>query len=241
MLRRFSNFRIALRSSHYEVADTIEETYQQAVKPDDESQSRRYKVQQRWHTIERNHFRDQGEANLLTWAAKEQIKFLNAKSPETWTPSVIAQHFPVSEKGALKILKSKWAPKSTQQLRDHDDRVAQNWQELRKRKPCKGGPIEPKHRSQTESRNSLVVKTDINNLPQGVFSSMVAHLPKKTVANVEDSRHEPFERTSDFDGYNPVVVKNKQREKGGDFGFEELPKSRREKTYLNFSFKYQNL
>lgn len=43
--------------------------------------------------------------NLLTWAARAQIKYLNESDPENWTPKILAQSFPVTEDTILKILR----------------------------------------------------------------------------------------------------------------------------------------
>jgi len=43
--------------------------------------------------------------NLLTWAARAQIKHLNKKDPQYWTPDVLAQSFPVTKDIILKILR----------------------------------------------------------------------------------------------------------------------------------------
>jgi hypothetical protein len=75
---------------------------------------------------------DEKMFNLLTWDAKEQIKYLNLNEPHIWTPERIAECFPISVQSAKKLLTSKWAPKTLDDLADHDQRVIYNWSQLAK-------------------------------------------------------------------------------------------------------------
>ena len=70
--------------------------------------------------------------NLLTWDAKEQIKYLHLQDPEFWTVERIAQSYPITEENAHKLLKSKWSPKTLNDLAKHDQKVMQNWALLAK-------------------------------------------------------------------------------------------------------------
>ncbi|KAH8025716.1 hypothetical protein HPB51_010800 [Rhipicephalus microplus] len=55
--------------------------------------------------IRRKYFKDlfPPETNLLSWAAKEQIRYLHNLDPSEWTVEKIAQCFPVSVLGAKKL------------------------------------------------------------------------------------------------------------------------------------------
>ena len=39
------------------------------------------------------------EENLLTWAMKEQLKYLHATDPDYWTPETLSVAFPISPLG----------------------------------------------------------------------------------------------------------------------------------------------
>ena len=53
--------------------------------------------------IERKHFKKEQEINLLTYDAKEQIRYLNGEYPEEWTPERISKSFPISVEGVRKV------------------------------------------------------------------------------------------------------------------------------------------
>lgn len=74
--------------------------------------------------IEGEKYRNTG---LLTWDAKEQIKYLNLNEPEVWTPERIADSFPITVESCKKLLRSPWAPKTLDQLIEHDQKVMDNW------------------------------------------------------------------------------------------------------------------
>lgn len=60
---------------------------------------------------------------------------------ETWTVNKIVECFPITEEACRKLLKSKWAPHSLEQLARHDDRVMENWKMLSKMNPDIEGQI----------------------------------------------------------------------------------------------------
>lgn len=68
--------------------------------------------------------------NLLTWDAKEQIKYLNLNYPEEWTVERIVESFPIDEASCRKLLKSHWAPRTLEELIKHDEKVIRNWAQL---------------------------------------------------------------------------------------------------------------
>lgn len=79
------------------------------------------------------------EVNLLTWAAKEQIKHLHSENPEEWTVGHIAESFPISEDGVRLLLKSAYVPKSLNEVIKHDRRVINNWQNIKSHE--ESGPL----------------------------------------------------------------------------------------------------
>lgn len=71
------------------------------------------------------------EPNILTWAARAQIRFLHAQDPYQWTPEVLADSFPVSKEAIISILKSKRLPEDENEIEKHDRKVHRNWLKLK--------------------------------------------------------------------------------------------------------------
>ena len=49
-----------------------------------------------------------------------------------WTPEKIVESFPITLESCRKLLKSKWAPKTMDQLAEHDRKAMENWRLLSK-------------------------------------------------------------------------------------------------------------
>ncbi|GBN64149.1 hypothetical protein AVEN_209563-1 [Araneus ventricosus] len=49
--------------------------------------------------IKRKYFKYELESNLLTYAAKQQIRYLNKLNPAEWTPETLSKCFPVTVTG----------------------------------------------------------------------------------------------------------------------------------------------
>ncbi|XP_037797296.1 uncharacterized protein LOC119592517 isoform X2 [Penaeus monodon] len=83
----------------------------------------------RQKTIERKYFRNKGpeEQNLLTWAMKEQLRYLHSTDPDMWTPEALSVAFPITEDGVKKLLKAKWFPRDEAAIEKHDRRVLASW------------------------------------------------------------------------------------------------------------------
>uniref|UniRef100_A0A131Z0Y4 Uncharacterized protein n=1 Tax=Rhipicephalus appendiculatus TaxID=34631 RepID=A0A131Z0Y4_RHIAP len=81
----------------------------------------------------RKYFKDlyPPETNLLSWAAKEQIRYLHSLDPSEWTVEKIAQCFPVSVLGAKKLLKSQFRIATAEQIAEHDRNVQLKWKALK--------------------------------------------------------------------------------------------------------------
>ncbi|XP_067666676.1 uncharacterized protein [Haliotis asinina] len=77
--------------------------------------------------LQRKYFKKVPELNLLSWNAKEQIRYLHAEYPYDWTVTRLAKSFPVSEEGIIAILKSSYVLKQQQEIVRHDNRVRKNW------------------------------------------------------------------------------------------------------------------
>ena len=81
----------------------------------------------KYQTIKQKHFRQAPPPNLLTWAAKEQIRYLHQSNPEDWTVETLTEYFPVNEKAVKKILKSNRRMFQEKDILRHDEKVLTNW------------------------------------------------------------------------------------------------------------------
>ncbi|CAL1533779.1 unnamed protein product [Lymnaea stagnalis] len=82
-------------------------------------------------TIERKYFKKPEVPNLLTWTAKEQIRFLHEKDPLEWTIEKLANSFPVNKECVKKILKNPIRLHREEDIIKHDLQVQQNWIDLK--------------------------------------------------------------------------------------------------------------
>ena len=80
--------------------------------------------------MERKHFKPPQEINLLTWDAKEQIRFLHFEYPNEWTIDRLADSFPISQDGVIKLLKSSCILRSVKEVIRHDKSVQQHWKQI---------------------------------------------------------------------------------------------------------------
>ncbi|RUS90229.1 hypothetical protein EGW08_002010 [Elysia chlorotica] len=81
-------------------------------------------------TIKKRHFKTAPSPNLLTWAAKEQMRFLHRSNPEDWTIDSLTEHFPVSEESLKRILKTNRGILQEKDILKHDKEVLENWNNL---------------------------------------------------------------------------------------------------------------
>lgn len=65
------------------------------------------------------------EIGLLTWAEKENIRYLVESDPETWTPETIAEAYPISPEGVTKLTKSKVKLRTLLDVKQHDEKIMQ--------------------------------------------------------------------------------------------------------------------
>lgn len=77
------------------------------------------------------YFRPAKSPNLLTWAEKEQIRYLHNSDTEKWTIDKLAQSFPASKEIVKKVLKASWQPRESARIVKHDQMVQKNWELLR--------------------------------------------------------------------------------------------------------------
>ncbi|XP_015907034.2 ankyrin repeat domain-containing protein 11 isoform X1 [Parasteatoda tepidariorum] len=85
--------------------------------------------------IGRKYFQSEKETNLLTYAAKEQIKYLHKLNPLDWTPEALSKSFPISVDGVKKLLRSNYTLKDPVKIKQHDEDVRKKWESLMSGKP----------------------------------------------------------------------------------------------------------
>ena len=71
------------------------------------------------------------EPLLLTWAARKQLQYLNYMDRSYWSPTMLADSFPVSPTLAKKLLRSVLIPADKSAIVDYDKRVYQKWLNLK--------------------------------------------------------------------------------------------------------------
>ncbi|XP_064621007.1 uncharacterized protein LOC135483880 [Lineus longissimus] len=91
--------------------------------------------------LEKKHFKPPQEVNLLTWDAKEQIRYLHYEFPDEWALEKLADSFPISVDGLKRLLKSTYVPRDANDLYNHDLRVKKNWMALKDGVAGGGGPL----------------------------------------------------------------------------------------------------
>ena len=81
--------------------------------------------------IEKKYFPKPREPNLVTWLEKQTMKKLFKEDPVTWTYERLAECFPVTPKGAKRIVKNqtRFKPKD---IGKHDELASKNWKMLSK-------------------------------------------------------------------------------------------------------------
>lgn len=86
------------------------------------------KEQTKYYTVRSRYFKSEKKPQFLTWAEKEQIRYLNKTDPDEWTPARLAESFPAVEEVIIKVLKAKWTPSSMERVKRHDEMVKRNWE-----------------------------------------------------------------------------------------------------------------
>lgn len=85
------------------------------------------KEQLKYYVIKSRYFKSKQQPNFLTWAEKEQIRFLNKDDPDAWTPERLSESFPAVKDVIIKVLKANWTPSSMKRIEKHDENVRNNW------------------------------------------------------------------------------------------------------------------
>ncbi|XP_076105097.1 uncharacterized protein LOC143073434 isoform X2 [Mytilus galloprovincialis] len=102
--------------------------------------------------IERKYFKKTPEKNVLTWQAKEQMRYLNQEYPEEWTVDKLIESFPVSREGVIGILKSTYIPSDEREIRKHDDKALLNINDIKKMLAVDTETIDSEEREELEDK-----------------------------------------------------------------------------------------
>lgn len=78
--------------------------------------------------VKNKYFKSNEKENFLTWAEKEQIRFLHKDDPELWTVEKLVESFPATDEIIIKILKAKWTPRDMKRIKKHDESVKRTWE-----------------------------------------------------------------------------------------------------------------
>ncbi|XP_064609877.1 uncharacterized protein LOC135473881 [Liolophura sinensis] len=134
--------------------------------------------------IRRKYFKPEQETSLLTWEAKEQIRFLHQHTPDIWTVKKLAESYPCSESGIEKILESTYRPRNEAEIEHHNRRTRKNWLALQ-------SLLKDKGRSEAVSKFQHVL--DENKLPLMINAGGINGLPspasKSKQGNPDKSEH----------------------------------------------------
>lgn len=177
-----------------------------------ELEQKRQREKVKRYIIKNKYFRDVHLPNLLTYAEKEQIRYLHSYDSEEWTVDKLADSFPASAEIISKIVKSDWTPISSKRLRLHDASVIKNWDRF---KNGEYKAIIPKeledHLNKFADRDELDIKSLTNRsiIPRKQwqkpnsteFSSIICTLHKKS----NDSAKSSINKPKDSERYNSCL------------------------------------
>jgi hypothetical protein len=102
--------------------------------------------------VRRKHFKRKKEISVLTWQAKEQIRFLNQEYPEEWTVDKLTESFPVSRFGVLDVLKSSYIPRDEKEIKKHDIKALRNIQDIKERLENESQSMDPDEKESLEDQ-----------------------------------------------------------------------------------------
>lgn len=125
--------------------------------------------QLKYHITKKKYFRTEKQPNFLTWAEKENIRFLHKQDPNDWSPQRLSESFPATEEVICKILKAKWTPKNMDRIQQHDETVKNNWQLYKAKKIDNLDPELLEHLEKFSNRNfdssqNAFVKSKVNQI-----------------------------------------------------------------------------
>ena len=183
------------------------------------------------------------------------MRYLHQEYPEEWPVDRLAKSFPVSKEGVVKILKSKFVPKTVDEIIRHDERVTRNWKALTGGDKEPDGPLASRYKQLVEDGKvwtlqhasgirsmpmpnkstyvpTVKLKRDNSTGEPGLFESMVKSYCEKKAANGENPP-ESKELLEQNEAKNLKLLQSVTSEKllkGGDIKGGALPPLERKKT-----------
>jgi len=92
-----------------------------------EKETKAYREQTaRW--IVKNKYFKKNNFNFLTWAEKEQIRYLHTNESEIYCVEKLAESFPADISTIVKLVKANWYPRDKNRIQKHDLAVKKNWE-----------------------------------------------------------------------------------------------------------------
>lgn len=172
-----------------------------------------FKNKFRREKLYRKHFKDlqPQEVSLLTYAEKENIRYLHESNPDHWTPEKLAESFPISAEGAAKLLKSGFRAHRPEDVIRHDEKVKDRLERVKageitltpelKRKMAIREKIQFKVGELPESVKELAIP--VKPKPLGEFARLVASPEKirqneEQIALAEKEEQEAARRSEQF-------------------------------------------
>lgn len=180
------------------------------------------------------------EPNFLTFAEKEQIKFLHESDPFEWTVEKLSKSFPGLPNTINKVLQAKGTTKSKESILRYDEKVVNNWRAFREGELSLSPKVE-EHLQKFTNRHIILANRDklaaqfiptkvVFSKPKSTFFSTIAENfllsgpTSKFYLNDEKINHEK----------NKKINKNiDQTEKGNEF-FEDCSHNQNSMTFYQF-------
>ncbi|CAL8143802.1 unnamed protein product [Orchesella dallaii] len=214
-------------------------------------ESERLKTNIKRQTMFRKHFRDlePREVSLLTWAEKENIRYLNETDPGRWTPEAISEAYPISPHGVHKLLKSSLRLRRSKDVLKHDELIAQRIKDIKTGKV----PMTPDLEERLKIRDAIPLRVgDLGMTAADMIELSYCKVPKvlgefaKLVASPvkEDSSKEEKEQVvkyiKDGEYYNPSELSCSNPEIKPEMTKHELSRivhPKKVMTFGEFEFK----
>ncbi|XP_052102327.1 uncharacterized protein LOC127735924 [Mytilus californianus] len=187
--------------------------------------------------IERKYFKKNPEKNVLTWQAKEQMRYLNQEYPEEWTVDKLIESFPVSREGVIGILKSTYLPSDEKEIRKHDDKAILNINDIKKKLADDTETIDSEEREELEdkilkigsaagikdlpltkvvTRRTIAAESKLLKLPKkiGPFTSMLMYYDRVVEGDtqIQDHKYVLLPEPVSDEGRQTMKVKGQEKE-----------------------------
>lgn len=119
-----------------------------------EREQSQYQQNIRLWTVGQKYFRHK-LPNFLTWAEKQQIRFLHNKDPVDWNCDRLAECFPATTDTIAQVCKSNWQPKDDKRIERHDTAARHTWQLFRSNEIADLPPALVEHLRKFSNRSEM--------------------------------------------------------------------------------------